>query len=131
MMFGPTHPQFNHVGIAVLNILNAGIPTVKPILDPIKKVFVAFANLHGCPVELIEPSEADSPIAKSIQENRKLVHLCFEVDELGVALAFARKNGFLVVHDPVQAVAFQKRRIAWLYHTTLGLIELLERKVAV
>jgi methylmalonyl-CoA/ethylmalonyl-CoA epimerase len=53
--------------------------------------------------------------------------VCYEVDDLRESLAHARTQRCVVISDPVEAVAFQGRRIAWLFTPTRQLTELLER----
>lgn len=118
--------KFHHLGIAVANLKEVGETTV-PVHDPIQGVTVAFADLYGCPVEFIAPAKLDSPVSESLKENRKLVHICFEVDNLEKTILEAQISGFVIVHEPVPAKAFGGRRIAWLYSRVFGLVEFLER----
>jgi methylmalonyl-CoA/ethylmalonyl-CoA epimerase len=53
-------------------------------------------------------------------------HLCFETSDMEGALAHATKNGCMIVSAPVPAVAFQGRRIAWIYTSSRQLFELVE-----
>lgn len=117
--------RLHHVGVAVKAIGSAATG-LEPIHDPTQRVRVAFADVYGLRVELIEPAADDAPIARSIQRGQQLVHLCFEVDDLEGALRSARQQGCPTIHAPVPAVAFGGRRIAWIFHRALGLIELLE-----
>ena len=55
--------------------------------DPTQKVNVAFIKLNGMTVELIEPHGEDSPVWQSLKKGTKLVHLCYEVDDMDAALA--------------------------------------------
>jgi methylmalonyl-CoA/ethylmalonyl-CoA epimerase len=57
-------------------------------------------------------------------------HLCFETSDIDGALAHAKKNGCIIVSLPVPAVAFQGRRIAWIYTRSRQLFELVEQKAA-
>lgn len=114
--------SFHHVGLAISSLTEA-----EAITDPIQKVKIAFAELDGCRIELLEPTGEDSPIFNSVKKGIKLLHICFEVDDLKSALDNARKNGFLLIASPVPAAAFANRRIAWVFHRIWGVIELLER----
>jgi methylmalonyl-CoA/ethylmalonyl-CoA epimerase len=49
------------------------------------------------------------------------------VDDLEQALANARSMGALITRQPMPAVAFGGRRIAWIYTKNRLLIEYLER----
>ena len=123
--FGPD-AALHHVGIAVKSIGSVR-PDLEPVHDPIQRVSVAFTEMHGLPVELIEPASDDSPVSRSLRAGQRLQHLCFEVDELETAMERGRAAGFHTVAPPVPAVAFGGRRIAWVFHGVYGLVELLER----
>jgi methylmalonyl-CoA/ethylmalonyl-CoA epimerase len=55
-----------------------------------------------------------------------LNHLCYAVDDIAAACVFLREKGMLVIQEPVPAVAFPGRRIAWLMGTGNMLTELVE-----
>jgi methylmalonyl-CoA/ethylmalonyl-CoA epimerase len=57
-------------------------------------------------------------------------HLCFETNDMEGALVHARNNGCVVLASPVPAVAFQGRRIAWIYTPSRQLFEIVEAKTA-
>jgi methylmalonyl-CoA/ethylmalonyl-CoA epimerase len=65
-------------------------------------------------------------VTNSLAKGNKLLHLCFEVPNLEQALSAAHLHGFKVIHPPVPGIAFDGRRIAWLFHLTWGVVELLE-----
>jgi methylmalonyl-CoA/ethylmalonyl-CoA epimerase len=131
--------KFSHVGIAVSNIDQAVAAygrifgyTVRsgPFFDPIQKASVCFmaAGQDGdVPVELVAPAGDDSPVSKFLEKGIGTYHLCYEVDDIGEALKHVRSQGCVVVSEPVPAVAFAGRRIAWFYTPTRQLTELVER----
>ena len=89
-------------------------------------VAVAFANIDGLAVELVQPARAGSPIDESLRKGTKLIHICIEVPSLDAALAESRNNGFLQISAPAPATAFDGRRIVWVFSDMYGLFELLE-----
>ena len=123
--FGPD-ATLHHVGMVVPSI-HALYPDLEITFDPIQKVDVAFMHLQGVRVELIEPRGDDSPVKQSLLKGTKLVHLCYEVDDLDQTLADCAKEGFRCIAKPVPAVAFEDRGIAWVIHRSVGLFELLQR----
>ena len=56
-----------------------------------------------------------------------LYHICYEVADIEEQIAILKKERFIVVVAPVEAVAFNNRKICFLYHPSIGLIELLEQ----
>jgi methylmalonyl-CoA/ethylmalonyl-CoA epimerase len=117
--------RFHHVGMVVRSIQDL-FPGIEPIPDPIQRVRVAFVDMHGAVVELIEPHGDVSPVTRALQRGERLVHLCYQVDDLHAALASAESGGFHTIHSPVPAIAFGGRLIAWVFHPHFGLCELLE-----
>jgi methylmalonyl-CoA/ethylmalonyl-CoA epimerase len=105
-----------------------------PFDDPIQKVrvvFLAKSQRDVVEIELIAPGSEDSPIRSMLKKSGGgSYHLCFETDDIEAALARATDKGCVVVSQPVPAVAFQGRRIAWIYTTSRQLFELVEAKAA-
>jgi len=56
-------------------------------------------------------------------------HLCFETSDIEQALVHAKNNGCIVISGPVPAVAFNGRRIAWIYTKSRQLFELVEAEL--
>lgn len=119
----------HHIGLVVPSI-QAVCPDCQIFEDPIQKVNVAFVFLHNQYLELIEPNGEKSPVLLSLQKGTKLVHLCYEVENIEEALSLGGLEGYHCLAKPVPAVAFDQRRIAWVFHRSYGLIELLEKTPA-
>jgi methylmalonyl-CoA/ethylmalonyl-CoA epimerase len=104
-----------------------------PYDDPIQKVtvnFLAKSDDDVAEIELIAPISEDSPIRSMLaKDGGGTYHLCFETSDIDGALIHAKKNGCIVVSSPVPAVAFQGRKIAWIYTRSRQLFELVESKV--
>ena len=105
-----------------------------PFDDPIQKVAVSFlakSDEDVAEIELIAPLSVDSPITSMLAKSGGgAYHLCFETSDLEEALLHAKKNGCMVVSPPVPAVAFDGRRIAWIYTRSRQLFELVESNPA-
>jgi methylmalonyl-CoA/ethylmalonyl-CoA epimerase len=100
------------------------------VFDPIQKVRVTFfeGRSRSDPlIELVEPAGPDSPVTRFLERGGGLHHLCYEVDDLEAHLQFCKSVGTAVIHQPVQAVAFGGRRIAWAITQNKLLLEFLER----
>ena len=117
--------RFHHVGIAVRSIEAVNL-ALEIHADPIQGVRVAFFETGGMTLELVEPGSGRSPVSESLEKGVKLLHLCFEVDDLSESLAHCKERGFTKISSPAPAVAFGGRRIVWVYSPVLGLVELLE-----
>jgi len=136
----PKDFRMHHIGVAVKNLDDAqrvyertlGYHLVSgPYDDPIQKVSVCFMSLGqpGEPlVELVAPGSERSPIAAVIAKGIGAYHVCYAVEDIQAAMARVRLGGGVLVGEPVPAVAFQARRIAWLYLPSRQLVELLESR---
>jgi methylmalonyl-CoA/ethylmalonyl-CoA epimerase len=103
------------------------------IHDPLQTALVSFFRPRqaGNPmIELVEPAGAESAVARFLERGGGFHHLCYEVDSLDRQLAWTRSNGDLIARQPMPAVAFNGRRIAWIYTKQRMLIEYLEREAA-
>jgi methylmalonyl-CoA/ethylmalonyl-CoA epimerase len=128
-----------HVGVAVPALGPAAESLARlfgyklvsgPFDDPIQKVSVEFLAQSAedtAEIELIAPAAEDSPIRSMLaKDGGGAYHLCFETSDIEAALAHAKALGCIIISPPVPAVAFQGRRIAWIYTRSRQLFELVE-----
>jgi len=97
--------------------------------DPNQLVRVTFlrGKQPNAPLfELVEPAGDKSPVIPFLKRGGGLHHLCYEVENLESQLALSRSQGGLLVRAPLPAVAFEGRRIAWVYTKHKLLLEFLE-----
>jgi methylmalonyl-CoA/ethylmalonyl-CoA epimerase len=134
--------KLRHVGVAVpaLGPTTDALSTLfgykvisGPFDDPIQKVSVNFLTTSDndvAEIELIAPLSEDSPITAMLAKGGGAAyHLCFETSDIEQAVAHAKSNGCIIVSPPVPAVAFNGRRIAWIYTRSRQLFELVEAAV--
>jgi methylmalonyl-CoA/ethylmalonyl-CoA epimerase len=134
--------KLRHVGVAVpsLDPATESLSTLfgyrvisGPFDDPIQKVSVNFLTQSDndvAEIELIAPLGQDSPITAMLAKSGGgAYHLCFETSDIEQALVHAKNNGCIVINGPVPAVAFNGRRIAWIYTKSRQLFELVEAEV--
>ena len=114
--------KLHHIGIVVpkindsigelskfLNFDTIGIPT----LIGSQKVNVCFMKLGEINLELIEPTENDSPVTSFLSDGGGFHHLCFEVKNINETINELEKNGARLLVKPV--LGFENRIIAFLY----------------
>jgi len=130
---------FHHVGFVVSSIAQLGQDFARSlgaewngeiIHDPLQQARVTFMQCGpsgGPAIELIEPDSEASPLSKSLARGGGLHHICHEVDSIDAQLEYCRSTGSLIVKQPLPAVAFRGRRIAWVYTKQKLLVEYLER----
>jgi methylmalonyl-CoA/ethylmalonyl-CoA epimerase len=130
--------RIHHVGYVVRSIQQAAPGFIdsldldwdgRVIHDPLQTVCVSFFHpkAAGSPsIELVEPAGAGSAVERFLKNGGGLHHLCFEVDSLEAQLERSKASRDLIVQSPVPAVAFDGRRIAWVYTKNKLLVEYLE-----
>lgn len=130
--------RFHHVGYVVASILSTAPHFAASlqaewdgniIHDAVQDVRVSFLR-HSEPgspmIELIEPASENSPVASFLKKGGGLYHICYEVRSLQAALEYIRQTGGIIVRQPVPAIAFNNRRIAWVFTRERLLVEYLE-----
>ena len=112
----------DHVGIAVRSIDEA-LPFYQNVLKGSLKdrytsdtagveVHVAVVETADRIVELLEPTNNDSPIARFMKQRGKGVHhLAYRVDDLDEAIFDARKNGVRFLEDTLRTNSRGRRLI--------------------
>jgi methylmalonyl-CoA/ethylmalonyl-CoA epimerase len=129
--------HFHHIAYTVYDLersaapyVNAGFTKSENTYDPEQNVLLCFLRKEGMPtIELVAPYDDKSPINKILEKNRVApYHLCYEVCNIEEAISELRKQRYMVVSKPVQAIALESRKVAFLYNKDVGLIELLEAK---
>lgn len=97
-----------------------------PAVNPVQKVRYAFVRLReGLTVEILAP-EADSPIARHVQQKGGPYHFCYAVADMALALDSAQRGGAKLIVTPTADVAFDSRKVAFLFHEAHGVFELVE-----
>jgi methylmalonyl-CoA/ethylmalonyl-CoA epimerase len=127
--------KLDHIGIAVKSLEAARIyESLGLRVDHVEtvetqKVKTAFLSAGDANLELLEPTGADSPIAKFIEKRGEGIHhICFRVDDIESHLARLKAEGYRLVNEaPVPGA--HGCRVAFL-HPSAGngvLIELSEK----
>lgn len=128
--------KFHHIGIAVFNIdasaaeyVAAGYTKSDTIYDSIQNVYICFLNKEGMPqVELLAPKDETSPVNKTLEKMGVTpYHCCYEVEDLQTAIMELRKQRYIVVSKPAEAVAIGNHKVCFLFNKNIGLIEIVEK----
>ncbi|MBR5736522.1 MAG: VOC family protein [Bacteroidales bacterium] len=127
--------KFHHIGVAVKDLeatasvyAFGGYHCSSTIFDPIQNVYICWLTKDGFPtVELLAPVDEKSPVNKTLEKvGVSPYHFCYVVDNLEDAVAELRKQRYIAVSKPVEAVAFLGSRVCFLYNKNVGLVELVE-----
>jgi methylmalonyl-CoA/ethylmalonyl-CoA epimerase len=118
--------KINHVGFAVPDI-DAFLRKMSPLYEKFsrgplitnerQRVRQLFLTDGATTIELLEPLRDDSPLQAFLKKNPTggLIHLALEVADLDAAIERVTAAGGRLVVAPVPDVAFDERRIAFVY----------------
>ena len=104
-----TDTSIDHLGIAVRSIEQAlgfyerqlGLSVGAQETVALEKVRVAMLPLEGSRIELLEPTEPDSPVGKFLDKRGEgLHHVALKVPDLAAALARLRTAGARLLNEP-------------------------------
>ena len=128
--------RLHHIGMATSNIDEQARRMQEllgfklqspPVVDPLQQVRVAFVGTNtDVSIELIEPLDEASPVARFLAKEGVLHHLCYAVPDLDKAIDHLYQAGSLLVSEPKPAVALHGQRVAFLYTRDRQLVELFE-----
>ena len=123
--------SLNHVGIAVHSIdaqrkfyeesLGAEFEGLEEVAD--QKVRVGFFRVHDVRLELLEPTDPTSSVAKFLEKRGEgLHHLAFTVDDIEARIAELKTSGLRMIDDTPRRGAHQMQ-IAFVHpKSTFGVL---------
>jgi len=95
--------------------------------DHKRKVAIQFMKNGIHIIELIAPLSESSPINSILMKvGNSPYHMCYEVDDMVSEITRLSQKAYIVLEDAQEALAIDRRRVAFLYHDDVGLIELIE-----
>jgi methylmalonyl-CoA epimerase len=128
--------QLDHIGIAVPDLASAieqwrpliGPPESPPEEVPSNRVRVAFVAVGETHIELVEPLDPASPVAKFLEQRGPGVHhVAFHVASVADALSEVRSRGGRLVDERPRPGA-RRRRVGFAHPSAFGgvLVEFVE-----
>lgn len=116
---------FSHVSIVVPDIEAAvrqikekyGLTVGERKLNAEQGVRLAYVELNGARIELMEPSRPDSPVAKFLERNPRggIHHFCLSVDSVETTTKILARNGVWVLGDGKPQHNVEGERIAFIH----------------
>src|SRR3989442_5778877 len=118
------NPSVAHVGIAVTSITEA-LPFYRDVLgvspgrpETLDGATIVRLDVGGVDVELLEPSDPHSPVAKFLATRGPGIHhICYRVPDLEATLERCRAAGYRLIDEPPRRGA-GGRRVAFLHTIT-------------
>jgi|SRR6185369_3441218 len=97
-----------------------------PAVNQEQQVEYAFVQLQGgITVEILGVKES-SPISGHVAKGGGPNHFCYAVANIDASISNALKAGARVILSPISDVAFDGRRVAFLFYEPLGVLEFVE-----
>lgn len=127
--------EFHHLGYAVKSIEKSlevfeilGFSREgSPEIDERRKVRIQFIRKDGISFELIEPAGEGSPVEKILQERGSTpYHFCMAAENIEEIIEILKGKRFVLIEKPGPAKAIEDRRVTFLYHNEIGILELVE-----
>jgi methylmalonyl-CoA/ethylmalonyl-CoA epimerase len=130
--------RLHHVGIVVADIAaevaryidRFGYELRSSVIhDPVQTAFVQFVSLPSDSVylEFVSPDGSNSKLSNALNKGGGVNHICYSTPRIDEAVKHLWETGMFVLQDPVPAVAFRGRKIAWLMGSDSVPVELVER----
>lgn len=98
------------------------------VRDEFRKIDILFLEKDGYRVELVSPYDPTSVVAGILPRiGNSPYHICYEVDDLGAEVERLRNERYVISSEAAPASACGGRRVCFMIHPYLGMIELLEK----
>ncbi len=127
--------KIHHVGYLVKKIEKAvkafqdlGYDYTREIgLDEYRKANICFLEKDGYVVELVSPVSKESVVADLIKRTgNSPYHICYETDSMEEDIARLQEQHYIMCSQLHSAVALNGKRVCFMIHPYLGMIELAE-----
>jgi methylmalonyl-CoA/ethylmalonyl-CoA epimerase len=128
--------KVHHIGYFVKNIekgkqtfLNLGYEVEQDVVrDEYRGIDIVFLTKDGYRVELVSPYTKDSVVYDLRKKmGNSPYHICYEVANLDESMEALLQQRFVVSQEPHEAVAIDGRRVCFMVHGQMGIIELVEQ----
>ena len=98
------------------------------VRDESRKINILFLKKDGYRVELVSPFDSSSVVAGLLtRTGNSPYHVCYEVNDLDAEIERLRDARYVASGSPAPAPACGGKRVAFMIHPYLGMIELLQK----
>lgn len=128
--------KIHHIGYLVKKLDRAqkafaalGYVLVQDVVrDEHRKIDIAFYEKNGYRIELVSPYASESVVSELIKRlGNSPYHVCYETEDFDMAVERLRDLRYVICSDDAPAPACGGRRVIFMIHPFLGMIELLEK----
>ena len=102
--------------------------TENEVVDELQDVTLQFLHHESLPtVELVMPNSEKSPSQNALIKGGGINHIAYDVSDINEGIKYFEKNKFKLVKKPLPGSAHNNKLVCFLYHSKMGLIELVEK----
>lgn len=124
----------DHIGYAVREITKAeramealGFAFEETIEDHDRNIAIAFGVMDGYRIELVAPLDGESPVDTYLAKTGPTpYHICYKSTNIEADIERLKTKRFKVSIPLAPAVAFEGKRVVFLYSLSVGMIEIVE-----
>lgn len=129
--------QIDHIGYAVKKLDRAmegfqrlGFQARGAVTEDYdRNIRICFVEKDGYVIELVAALDAgrESPVDGVLAKNGPAAyHVCYRSPQFEADIERMERDGYRVIVPPREAAAFEGRRVVFLMHLSVGLIEIVE-----
>lgn len=126
--------KIDHIGYAVKDIDKAksifeklGYVFGQTITDIARNIRISFGEMGEYRIELVAPISSGSPVDNYLANiGATPYHICYVSENIEEDIKNLEKNRFKVMIPLTPAVAFDNKRVVFMYSLAVGMIEIVE-----
>ena len=97
------------------------------IFDEYRGIDITFLEKEGYVVEIVSPKTKESVVSDLFKKiGNSPYHICYETADIDAKVAELTQNGYVMWDEPHEAAAMEHRKVCFLVHPFMGMIELVE-----
>ena len=127
----------DHIGYAVKSIEKSkfifeklGFSFEELIIDDKRNLKIQFGNNGFERIELLEIYDINKPSPIDLFLSKigpTPYHICYKSNNIEEDICLLKSKGFMLVHSPDSAIAFNNKKVAFMFQKDIGIIELVEK----
>ena len=81
-----------------------------------RNVYICFMQNESTCIELVSPMNEQSDVKNMIErQGEGPYHICYKVENLDIKIVELKRDGYMLLKRPTEAIAFNNSRVAFMY----------------
>lgn len=127
--------NIHHIGYLVKSIKDSiqvfealgYVKETEIINDEARGIYICFLTKNGYRIEFVSPMDENSTVSGLIKKlGNTPYHICYEVEDIEESIESLKRQKYMLLQKPQEAVAIDGKKVAFLYEKNIGMIELVE-----